>query len=114
MSYKKQSINRILNRIYKQFPEYKSNLEILDSASMLTFKEYLNSEYGCAYGIAQKIGQFNLLGRLPLKNLYATGQSALFPGVLSCIIASFITGKMLIDNDNYKEFINSYLGKKDI
>ena len=37
---------------------------------MLTARDYLNSPDGSAYGVKQKMGQFNLMGKLPLHNLY--------------------------------------------
>ena len=75
--YKQNKTNRICERIIKSFPEYKNCIEVIDSASMLTFRDYLNSPYGSAYGIKQKIGQFNLFGRIQYKNTFAAGQSAI-------------------------------------
>ncbi len=46
-------------------PAYREGLDIIDAGSMLTFKEYLNSPDGSAYGVKQKMGQFNLIGKLP-------------------------------------------------
>ncbi|MCK5313404.1 MAG: FAD-dependent oxidoreductase, partial [Desulfobacteraceae bacterium] len=65
--YKQNKTERICERIIQNFPEYKDCIEVIDSASMLTFRDYLNSPYGSAYGIKQKIGQFNVLGRVQYK-----------------------------------------------
>ena len=61
------------------------DMRVIDSASSLTYRDYLHNPDGSAYGIRQKIGQFNLVGRLPLSNLYAAGQSALLPGVMGAM-----------------------------
>jgi phytoene dehydrogenase-like protein len=70
----------------------------------------LNSPDGSAYGVKQKIGQFNLLGRLPLRNTYAAGQSALLPGVVGAMMSSFIVGRKLLESEDYGGFIRERLG----
>lgn len=110
--YKAKRKERIVERILKEFPEYKNKLNILDVASMLTFKDYLNTPYGCAYGIKQKMGQFNLFGKLPLRNLYAAGQSSVLPGVVGAMMSSFIIARSLIGKDKYNDFIEKSMGIK--
>ena len=114
LKYKEERTARMLKRVYAQFPEYEGRLSVVDTASLLTFKEYLNSPYGCAYGIAQKMGQFNLFGRLPLKNLYAAGQSALLPGMLGAMFSSFIIARVLIGHEQYQSFIDSFLDQSSV
>ena len=70
---------------------------MMDAASPLTFRDYLNSPDGSAYGVKQKIGQFNLFGRLPLRNTYAAGQSALLPGLVGAMMSSFILARKLLE-----------------
>ena len=103
--YKKQRTEKILRRLFKSFPEYKNRLRVLDSASMLTFRDYLHSFDGSAYGVKQKIGQFNLFGRLPIRNVYAIGQSAVLPGVLGAMLSSFILGRTLLGEEVYNEYV---------
>jgi all-trans-retinol 13,14-reductase len=108
-AYKKNRVDHIISRIIKVFPRYKDKLKIIDSASVLTFRDYLNSPDGSAYGIKQKINQFNLVGRLPLRNLYAAGQSSLLPGIVGAMMSSFIVGRTILDEDKYKEFLSRNL-----
>jgi phytoene dehydrogenase-like protein len=103
--YKKKRIDNIVDRIFLRFPEYKNNLRVLDSASVLTFRDYLNNRDGSAYGIKQKMGQFNLVGQLPLRNLYAAGQSSLLPGVLGAMLSSFIVGSSIVEEERYNKFL---------
>lgn len=107
--YKEKHEKRIVERILAEFPQYEGKLKVLDAASMLTFRDYLNSPYGCAYGIKQKIGQFNLFGRLALRNIYAAGQSAVLPGVVGSMMSSFIVCRTLVGKEKYNEFIEKQL-----
>lgn len=103
--YKKNRTSQILNRILKFFPEYEDHLEVIDSASMLTFRDYLNSPYGSAYGIKQKIGQFNLMGRVQYKNTFAAGQSSVLPGIIGAMMSGFTICRYLLSKDVYENFI---------
>jgi phytoene dehydrogenase-like protein len=107
--YKSQKVDKIMKRIFSMFPDYEHNLEVLDSASVLTFRDYLHNFDGSAYGIKQKMGQFNLIGQLPLRNLYAAGQSALLPGILGAMLSSFIVGQHIIDEKKYTKFLRRNL-----
>jgi phytoene dehydrogenase-like protein len=109
LDYKKERTERIKNRILKVYPEYRDSLKIVDSASILTFRDYLNTPFGSAYGIKQKIGQFNLFGKLPLRNLYAAGQSSVLPGIVGAMLSSFIIGRVIAGRDSYLDFIKKRL-----
>jgi len=108
--YKKERIENIMERIFTAYPEYKDSFKLIDAASMLTFKGYLNSPDGSAYGIKQKIGQFNLFGKLPIRNVYAAGQSSVLPGIVGAMLSSFITGRVVVGKDLYIDFIKKRLG----
>ena len=103
--YKKTRVDAVLKRIFRLFPEYKNSLRVLDSASVLTFRDYLNNYDGSAYGIKQKLNQFNVIGQLPLRNLYAAGQSSLLPGLLGAMLSSFIVAGSILDEDTYNKFL---------
>ena len=108
-AYKKNKINRICRRIINAFPEYEGNLEVIDSATMLTFRDYLNTPYGSAYGIKQKIGQLNLFGRVRYKNTFAAGQNAILPGIIGAMMSGFTICRYLLSKDVYTEFIQCQL-----
>ena len=107
--YKQKKVERTLERIFRAFPEYKGRLNAIDAASPLTFRDYLNNPDGSAYGIKQKIGQYNLIGKLPLRNLYAAGQSALLPGIVGAMMSSFIVGRSILKDTEYDRFLNQNL-----
>jgi phytoene dehydrogenase-like protein len=99
--YKEQRVREITEHIFTALPEYRDSLEVLDAGSMLTYRDYLHNHDGSAYGIKQKIGQFNLIGRLPLHNLYAAGQSSLLPGIIGAMMSSLIVGRSVLGRDDY-------------
>jgi all-trans-retinol 13,14-reductase len=103
--YKENKIKRICQRIADVFPEYKNYLEVIDSASMLTFRDYLNNPYGNAYGIKQKIGQFNIFGRVRYKNTFAAGQSAMLPGLIGAMMSGFTICRYLLKKEMYSQFL---------
>ncbi|HPO13705.1 MAG TPA: NAD(P)-binding protein [Candidatus Hydrogenedentes bacterium] len=107
--YKERRMNLIHQRFTEYYPEYKNSFKIIDAASMLTFRDYLHSPEGCAYGIKQKIGQFNLFGKLPLSNIYVAGQSAVMPGIVGAMISSFIVTRSLVGKEKYGQFIEERL-----
>lgn len=109
LEYKKRRIEAIMDHVCEIYPAYRESLDIVDAASMLTFKEYLNSPDGSAYGIKQKMGQFNLIGKLPLHNLYAAGQSALLPGITGAMMSSLIVGRAVVGKVQYGKLLNQAL-----
>jgi phytoene dehydrogenase-like protein len=76
---------------------------------MLTFKDYLCSPDGSAYGIKQKMGQFNLVGKLPVHNMYAAGQSSLLPGIIGAMMSSLIVGRAVLGKDQYGKLLDGAL-----
>jgi all-trans-retinol 13,14-reductase len=107
--YKANRIKRITQRFCALYPQYRNNFKVLDAASVLTFRDYLFSPEGNAYGIKQKMGQFNLFGKLPLVNIFVAGQSAVLPGIVGTMLSSFIVARNLIGKDKFNHFIEGEL-----
>ena len=102
-------MNDITKRIIEAYPEFEGALEILGGATTLTFRDYLHSFDGSAYGIKQLVGQYNLLGKLPVRNVHAAGQSSVLPGLVGAMMSSFLIGRSLIGKDEYSRFIERRL-----
>jgi all-trans-retinol 13,14-reductase len=109
--WKEKKTARMCERIFTAFPELREKTTVLDSASPLTFRDYLHSPDGSAYGIKQKTEQFNLIGRLPWRNLFAAGQSALLPGIVGAMMSSFIVVRSLLGRQDLNTFIHERLGE---
>jgi all-trans-retinol 13,14-reductase len=102
--YKRQRTESVVGRIRNHISDC-SDMRVIDSASSLTYRDYLHNPDGSAYGIRQKIGQFNLAGRLPLNNLYAAGQSALLPGVIGAMTSAFFVCRSILGRDVFREYL---------
>ncbi len=109
--FKAAKTGRMIERICAMLPQYSSKIEVLDSASVLTFRDYLHSPDGSAYGIKQKLGQINLRSELPLRNLLAAGQSSLLPGIIGAMMSSFIVARSVLDGATLDGFIERGLGR---
>jgi all-trans-retinol 13,14-reductase len=109
LDYKRSHVEEIKEHIFSVFPAYRESMEFLDAGSLLTARDYLNSPDGSAYGVKQKMGQFNLIGKLSLHNLYAAGQSALLPGIIGAMMSSFIVGRAVVGKDQFGKLLNNTL-----
>jgi phytoene dehydrogenase-like protein len=109
LNYKQLRVEAIKDHLFRVCPEFRDTLDFLDAGSILTFKDYLCSPDGSAYGIKQKMGQFNLIGKLPLHNLFAAGQSSLLPGIIGAMMSSLIVGRAVIGKEQYGKFLDGSL-----
>lgn len=107
--YKQDRVDKILKRITDSCPEFGGRIEVVEMASMLSYRFFLHSPDGSAYGVKQKIGQINLFGRLPFRNCYACGQSALLPGIVGAMMSSFIVSRAILGRDQYDKFMQERL-----
>ncbi|EKD28380.1 MAG: hypothetical protein ACD_79C00323G0002 [uncultured bacterium] len=96
---KKSKSKELLSRIAKVYSLPQNTLEEVCSATPLTFRDYLNSYNGSAYGISQIMGQYNIIGRIKLKNFYVTGQSSFLPGILGSMLSSIIVSKVMLGEE---------------
>jgi phytoene dehydrogenase-like protein len=103
--YKQACAESILQRMEKNLNDCRGRMRLMDSSSNLTFRDYLHSPDGAAYGIKQKLGQFNVLGRLPIHNLYAAGQCALLPGIVGAITSAFVLCRNLLGHETFRQFL---------
>jgi len=103
LDYKEARARRIMERLQILVPE--EQFRLIDTASVLTFKDYLHTPDGSAYGIKQKVGQFNLFGKIPVRNMYVAGQSSILPGVLGAMMSSFIVVRAILGKDSFGRFI---------
>jgi len=108
-AYKRQRGEAIAKRLGR-LVGYADRVRVVDTASMLTFRDYLHSPCGSAYGIRQKVGQYGLFGRLPGRNLYAAGQSALLPGVMGAMMSGFFVARQMVG----KEAFDSKMWQKSL
>ncbi len=99
-AYKRRRADAIRERLATMLP-YADRVHWAETASMLTFRDYLGSSCGSAYGIMQQVGQYGLFGRLPGRNLYAAGQSALLPGVLGAMMSGLLVARLMVGREHF-------------
>jgi len=95
--------------VFSIFPAYQESLDFIDAGSLLTARDYLHSPDGSAYGVKQKMGQFNLIGKLSLHNLYVAGQSSLLPGIIGAMMSSLIVGRAVVGKDQFGKLLDKAL-----
>lgn len=103
-AFKKAYADKIIKNIETVYPQLNGKLKVLETATILTFDDYLNGG-GAAYGVEQQVGQFNLFGKLPLRNFYAVGQSSLLPGAIGAMLSSFIIFNKIVGNKVFKKLL---------
>jgi all-trans-retinol 13,14-reductase len=108
-AYKERRARRILERLDTWRPGLSRRIEVVATASALTFRDYLNSPDGSAYGVRQQLGQISLFGRLPVRNIWAAGQSAVLPGLVGTMMSSFAVCRSLVGPELYDERIERAL-----
>jgi all-trans-retinol 13,14-reductase len=108
-AYKERRTRRILERLDAWRPGFASRIEVVATASALTFRDYLNSPDGSAYGVRQRLGQVSVFGRLPMRNMYAAGQSAVLPGLVGTMMSSFAVCRALAGPELYDGHVERML-----
>lgn len=101
LEYKQARLEKCKEHIFSFFPAYRESLDVMDAGTVLTLRDCLNNPDGSAYGVKQKMGQYNLVGKLPLHNLFAAGQSALLPGIIGAMMSSLIVGRAVLGKERY-------------
>ena len=107
--FKRERTERIVNRMKKHAGLCDARFRLLDSATPLTYRDWLHSPDGSAYGIRQRLGQYNLFGKLPVRNLYAAGQSAVLPGVVGAMVSGFMTCRAVLGKDVFAKLLTERL-----
>ncbi|SMP46468.1 all-trans-retinol 13,14-reductase [Desulfonatronum zhilinae] len=87
---KQELMNRVQAHVLRMVPEIGS-MTMLDCATPLTFRDWVNIPSGSLYGIKQKHGQIAPSPLTKIKGLLLTGQALTGPGVLGATISAFLT-----------------------
>lgn len=107
----KASVSADIEReILQVRPELKGHLRLIADGSPLTCLDY-DPPTGSAYGARCVCGQTRTAGRLPVGNFYLAGQSAVSPGILGTMSASFSVFRQAVGEGVYRELVLSGLEK---
>jgi len=83
-------------------------LDIIDTYTPLTIRDWVNSPDGSAYGVMKSHQQMlsaALLNRTSIKGLYLAGQSVMAPGVLGTILGTLATTKFIVGQERFRKEI---------
>ena len=106
--YKERYAQKIYDEVYRVYPGLRGRIDWRATSSLLTCRDYAPPT-GCAYGVRQKLGCSRIFGRLPVRNFYAIGQSALIPGMLGTMMASFLMFRQVAGEAAYWKLIEARL-----
>jgi phytoene dehydrogenase-like protein len=80
------------------------DIEVIDTYTPLTIRDWVNSPGGSAYGVMRSDNQMlsaALLNRTAIKGLYLAGQSVMAPGILGAILGSLVTTKFILGPERF-------------
>jgi phytoene dehydrogenase-like protein len=94
----------LINRIEPVIGKF-DDLEVIDTYTPLTIRDWVNSPGGSAYGVMRSGDQMlsaALLNRTAVRGLYLAGQSVMAPGILGTILGSMVTTKFIIGPERFR------------
>ncbi len=85
-----------------------TGLDVIDTYTPLTIRDWVNSPNGSAYGVMRSDDQMlsaALLNRSNIKGLYLAGQSVMAPGILGTILGSLVTTRFIVGAERFSKEI---------
>lgn len=84
-----------------------SGISVLDGATPLTFRDYLEAP-GCGlYGAKHSLSQFNPLPLTGIANLWMAGQSVIAPGILGAIVSAVAACIFILGREAVREELSA-------
>jgi all-trans-retinol 13,14-reductase len=99
-AFKKRKEQQVIDRLEERFPNIRNCIKSIYSSTPITYKNYIGTSDGSMYGIKKDVrniiaSQLNSKTRIP--NVYLTGQSLIFHGILGTSIGALVTCFNFID-----------------
>ena len=79
-------------------------IEVIDTYTPLTIRDWVNSPNGSAYGVMRSDDQLlsaALLNRSTVNGLFLAGQSVMAPGILGTILGSLVTTQFIVGSERF-------------
>jgi all-trans-retinol 13,14-reductase len=99
---KRELMDRVQAHASRAVPEIGS-MTMLDCATPLTFRDWVNVPSGSLYGIKQHHGQISPSPLTRIKGLHLTGQALTGPGVLGATISAFLTCGFILGTETLRK-----------
>ena len=109
-NFKAYKTQKLLESLYKHFPEVSGCVKRTYSSTPLTYFDYTGSEGGSMYGIAKDIN-LGVACRVPhrtkIPNVFQTGQNINSHGMLGVLVGTIVTcSELLTSQKIYQQIIN--------
>ena len=94
LQFKKDKSELLLDELEKQFPGFRSCVNVYYSSTPLTWRDYTGTRAGSAFGLLKDYNrpmESIILSRTKIPNLVLTGQNTNMHGILGVTISSVIT-----------------------
>ncbi|MEN8126647.1 MAG: NAD(P)/FAD-dependent oxidoreductase [Planctomycetota bacterium] len=104
--WKERIAETILHKAMENCSDIIGELDIIDVATPLTFRDYMNAPHGSLYGAKHQLSDMPLLPRTRIKGLYLSGQATLATGVMGAMLSGFQSAA-LITGEDYRETMES-------
>ncbi|MCQ2396111.1 MAG: FAD-dependent oxidoreductase [Lentisphaeria bacterium] len=101
---KAQMLETVLSNAKAAMPEIAANLNVICAATPHTYGRFIPPGRG-AYGVMMKTRNPRLMGRTPIRNFYAIGESAFTPGIIGTLLTSFLTVRRVIGEEAYQALL---------
>ena len=109
--FKRQCEEKIMKQLEKVFPNIRSCIQSVYSASPLTIRDYYNQKEGALYGVKKDCHNMELSHisiRTKLNNLLLTGQNISLHGILGVPLTAINTCAELVGMENLLDKINKH------
>ncbi len=93
-AWKKEKAEKILDRMEKEFPAIRSQIESYYTATPLTYRDYTSTPDGSMYGILKDVNAgpaYRIPYRTRIPNLLLVGQNINSHGILGVLVGTMIT-----------------------
>jgi all-trans-retinol 13,14-reductase len=100
--WKKRVTDTIVGVVKQYYNDVMGDLRIIDVATPLTFRDYMNAPGGCLYGAKHKINDMPFMSRTRIKGLYLSGQAIVSAGLMGAMLAGFLSASAITGEDYRK------------
>ena len=97
--WKQRVSEAIIGVVNKYCGEQLGCLKLVDMASPLTFRDYMNAPNGCLYGAKHRITDMPFMPRTRVKGLYLSGQAIIASGVMGAMVSGFVSAASITGQD---------------
>lgn len=94
LEFKNKKAEKLLSIVAQKFPEIAQNIETYCTSTPLTFRDYIGTNDGSAYGIIKDFNdplKTRILPNTKIPNLFLTGQNVNLHGILGVSITALFT-----------------------